>query len=59
MALRDTKTAEGRRVPLTNELIEMPRARPNGIPHPPGLTYQERSEGGTIRHIVTAAKRAG
>lgn len=56
---RNTKTAEGRLVPLTNELIEMLKARPKGLPHTPVFTYKGRSVGEMKRSFATAVKRAG
>ena len=55
----DTKTNEGRLVPLKGELVEMFKAMPRGLPMTPVLTYQGHSMAEMKRSFTTACKRAG
>jgi len=55
----DTKTNEGRLVPLTGELVEMFKSMPRGLPMTPVLTYQGHSMAEMKRSFTTACKRAG
>ncbi|MGQ9688333.1 MAG: tyrosine-type recombinase/integrase [Desulfobaccales bacterium] len=55
----DTKTREGRLVPLNRELVEMLRTMPRGLPLSPVFTYQGRSMAEIKRSFTTACKRAG
>ena len=42
----DTKTNEGRLVPLNRELMEMFKAMPRGLPMTPVFTYKGQFHGG-------------
>ena len=55
----DTKTNEGRLVPLNEELVEMFKAMPRGLPMTPVFTYQGHSMAEMKRSFATACKRAG
>ena len=55
----DTKTNEGRLVPLKRELVEMFKAVPRGFPQAPVFTYKGRSMAEMKRSFATACKRAG
>ncbi len=55
----DTKTNEGRLVPLNHELVEMFRAMPRGLPGVPVFTYQGKSVEAVRRSFATACKKAG
>jgi integrase len=55
----DTKTDEGRDVPLKLELVEMFKAMPRGLPQAPVFTYQGRSILEMKRSFATACKQAG
>ena len=55
----DTKTNEGRLVPLNRELVEMFKAMPRGLPMTPVFTYQGRSFAEMKRSFATACKQAG
>jgi integrase len=55
----DTKTYEGRLVPLNRELVEMFKALPRGFPQAPVFTYKGRSMAEMKRSFVSACKRAG
>jgi integrase len=55
----DTKTNEGRIVPLNRELLGMFQAMPRGLPMTPVFTYKGRSIAEMHRSFVTACKRAG
>ena len=55
----DTKTQEGRSVPLHDELIEMFRSMPRGLPGVPVFTYQGKALGEVKRAFKTACRRAG
>jgi integrase len=59
LGAEDTKTNEGRLVPLNGELIEMFRAMPRGLPMTPVFTYQGHSMAEMKRSFTTACKRAG
>ncbi|MBW1992357.1 MAG: site-specific integrase [Deltaproteobacteria bacterium] len=54
-----TKTAEGRLVPLPPELVEMFRAMPRGLPQTPVFTYKGQGVAEMKRSFKTAVKRAG
>jgi integrase len=54
----DTKTDEGRLVPLNGELGRF-KAMPRGLPMTPVLTYQGHSLAEMKRSFATACKRAG
>jgi integrase len=54
----DTKTNEGRLVPLNGELIEMFRAIPRGLPMTPVFLYQGHSMVEMKRSFTTACKQA-
>jgi len=55
----DTKTNEGRLVPLNRELIEMFKAMPRGLPMTPVFTYKGHSIAEMKRSFTTACQRAG
>jgi integrase len=55
----DTKTNEGRLVPLNYELMEMFRAMPRGLPGVQVFTYKGRSVEAVRRSFETACKKAG
>jgi integrase len=55
----DTKTDEGRLVPLNQELLEMFRAMPRGLPTLPVFTYKGNSVSCIKKSFVTACKKAG
>jgi len=55
----DTKTNQGRLVPLTRELVEMFNAMPRGFPQAPVFTYKGRSLAEMKRSFATACKQAG
>ena len=55
----DTKTNEGRDVPLKLELVEMFKALPRGLPMTPVFTYKGHSIAEMKRSFATACKRAG
>lgn len=59
LAPEDTKTNEGRLVPLAGELIEMFKAMPRGLPMTPVFTYQGHFMAEMKRSFATACKRAG
>jgi integrase len=54
----DTKTNEGRDVPLKQELVEMFKAFPRGLPMTPVFTYKGHSIAEMKRSFSTACKRA-
>jgi len=54
-----TKTGEGRWVPLNQELVEMFRALPRGLPGARVFTYQGRGVAEMKRSFVSAVRRAG
>lgn len=54
----DTKTNEGRLVPLNLELVEIFKAMPRGFPQSPVFTYKRRSMAEMKRSFATACKRA-
>jgi integrase len=55
----DTKTNEGRLVPLAEDLVEMFKAMPRGLPGVKVFTYQGKSVSCIKKSFVTACKRAG
>ncbi len=55
----DTKTTEGRLVPLNRELMEMFKAMPRGLPMTPVFTYKGNSMAEMKRSFTTACQRAG
>jgi len=55
----DTKTNEGRFVPLNRKLMEMFKTMPRGLPMIPVFTYQGRSFAEMKRSFATACKQAG
>jgi integrase len=55
----DTKTDEGRLVPLCRELVEMFEAMPRGLPMTSVFQYQGRGMGEMKKSFATACKRAG
>jgi integrase len=55
----DTKTNEGRLVPLKSELVKMFKAMPRGLPMTPVFTYKGHSIAEMKRSFATACKRAG
>ena len=55
----DTKTNEGRSVPLNQKLLEMFKAMPRGLPGVPVFTYKGNSVSCIKKSFVTACKRAG
>jgi integrase len=55
----DTKTTEGRPVPLNRELTEMFKAMPRGLPLTPVFTYKGNSMSEMKRSFTTACQRAG
>jgi integrase len=55
----DTKTDEGRLVPLNRGLVEMFQALPRGLPMTPVFTYQGHSIAEMKRSFATACKGAG
>jgi len=55
----DTKTNDGRLVPLNGELMEMFRALPHGLPAVPVFTYKGKSISCIKKSFVTACKKAG
>ncbi len=55
---RDTKTNEGRLVPLHAELMAMFKALPRGLPGTPVFTYRGSSVGEMKRSFATAVKKA-
>jgi integrase len=55
----DTKTTEGRSVPLNRELMEMFKAMPRGLPLTPVFTYKGNSMAEMKRSFTTACQRAG
>jgi len=55
----DTKTNEGRLVPLARELVEMFKAMPRGLPAVKVFTYEGRSLGSIKRAFETAVRNAG
>jgi len=59
LAPDDTKTNEGRLVPLNEELIEMFKAMPRGLPMTPVFNYQGHSLAEIKRSFATACKQAG
>jgi integrase len=54
----DTKTNEGRLVPLNRDLVEMFKAMPRGFPQAPVFTYKARSMAEMKRSFATACKQA-
>jgi integrase len=54
----DTKTNEGRLVPLNRELMEMFKAMPRGLPMTPVFTYKGQSIAEMKRSFATACRRA-
>jgi integrase len=54
----DTKTIQGRSVPLNREMVEMFKAMPRGLPAVPVFTYQGKSIGAVKRSFITACRRA-
>jgi len=54
----DTKTNEGRLVPLNRELMEMLKAMPRGLPMTPVFTYKGNSVAEVKRSFATACNRA-
>jgi integrase len=54
----DTKTNEGRLVPLNQELVEMFKAMPRGFPQSSVFTYQGRSIAEMKRSFSNACKKA-
>jgi integrase len=59
LAPKDTKTNEGRLVPLNAELIELFRSMPRGLPMTPVFVYQGHSLVEIKRSFATACDRAG
>jgi integrase len=59
LAPENTKTNEGRLVPLNRELMEMLKAMPRGLPMTPVFTYQGHSLAEMKRSFATACRRAG
>ncbi|MEW6386312.1 MAG: tyrosine-type recombinase/integrase [Thermodesulfobacteriota bacterium] len=55
----NTKTNEGRLVPLSQEMVEMLKAMPRGLPGVPVFTYKGNSVACIKKSFVTACKRAG
>jgi integrase len=55
----DTKTNEGRLVPLNHELVEMFRAMPRGLPGVQVFTYKGRFVAAVKKSFTTACKGAG
>jgi len=55
----DTKTDEGRLVPLEHELVEMFKAMPRGLPGVRVFNYKGKSVSCIKKSFVTACKRAG
>jgi integrase len=55
----DTKTNEGRLVPLNHKLVEMFWAMPRGLPGVPVFTYQGKFVEAVRRSFTTACKKAG
>ena len=55
----DTKTNEGRIIPLAPELVAMFKAMPRGLPNTPVFVYQGRSVGEIRKAFAAAVKRAG
>jgi integrase len=55
----DTKTNEGRLVPLNGELVEMFKSMPRGLPMAPVFTYKGNAVSEMKRSFATACKRAG
>ena len=55
----DTKTKEGRLVPLTRELAEMFKAMSRGLPGVKVFTYAGREIGAIKKGFTTAVKKAG
>jgi integrase len=58
LAPEDTKTNEGRLVPLSLELIEMFKVMPRGLPMTPVFIYHGHSLAEIKRSFATACKRA-
>ena len=57
---QDTKTDDGRLVPLTRELVEMFQAMPRGLPGVRVFPYKGKAFGSTFqRAFETARKKAG
>jgi integrase len=55
----DTKTQEGRSIPLNDEMITMLQAMPRGLPGVPVFTYQEKPIQDIKRSFKTACRNAG
>jgi integrase len=55
----DTKTNDGRLVPLNRDLVEMFKAMPRGFPQAPVFTYKGQSMAEMKRSFATACKQAG
>jgi integrase len=55
---QDTKTDEGRLVPLNQELLKMFKAMPRGLPGVPVFTYKGNSVSCIKKSFMTACKRA-
>jgi integrase len=55
----DTKTNEGRLVPLNREIIEMFKAMPRGLPGVEVFTYRGKSVASIWRGLDNACKKAG
>lgn len=59
LAPEDTKTNEGRLVPLNGELVEMFQEMPRGLPGVRVFTYQGRGVAAMKEAFTSACKRAG
>jgi integrase len=55
----DTKTKEGRSVPLHTEVVEMLKAMPRGLPGVRVFTYMGKSVACVKKSFITACKQAG
>ncbi len=55
----DTKTNEGRLVPLNRELVDMLQAMPRGLPGVKVFTYDGKSVSSIKRAFATACRKAG
>jgi integrase len=55
----DTKTQEGRLVPLDREIMEMLQAMPRGLPNVPVFTFKEKAISYIKVGFTKACKRAG
>jgi integrase len=58
MRPEDTKTNDGRLVPFNQELMEMFKAMPRGLPGVKVFTYAGRQTGAKKKGFTTACKRA-